>query len=92
MKTRFLLIKLGCPYCRKFLKAVQRVNFGLNAEERIQIFDNWVWEELGVQLYPVMRKFEKNGFSGYPFCYIDGIIVEPAEPKVLEKYLKGLLQ
>ena len=35
---------------------------------------------------------EKIGFDGYPFCFIDGIVVEPAEKEILKHYITKLVE
>lgn len=93
MNNRYLLVKRGCPYCLDFAKAVRIINMKLSMEKRIQIIDCWLWEEYGVKLEPIMDKFKKDGLAeGFPFCFIDGLIVEPAPTDVLKVYLTKLLE
>ncbi|MHA1329739.1 MAG: hypothetical protein ACTSR2_01555 [Candidatus Hodarchaeales archaeon] len=94
METRFLLVRRGCPVCRSFIKVISKINLRLPIEKRIRIIDCYEWEEFGVKNIPLMDKLEQEGLSeGFPFFYIDGIIVEPfpttEQIKIfLETYLK----
>jgi len=79
MMSRFLLVRKGCPFCRQFIKIVSKLNLRLPIDKRIRIIDCYEWEEFGLRNMPLMDKLEKDGLSeGFPFCYVDGIIVEPA--------------
>lgn len=88
MTLRILVIRRGCPHCREFLKVVPFINMKLKIGRRIEIFDNFEWEEFGHKKYPIIEKFEKEGFDAYPFCYIDGTIVEPAQKEILRVYFQ----
>lgn len=93
----FLLVKFGCPFCRKAMKAVQRVNMNLPIEKKVQVIDGHYWEEHGIELNPLLPKFGKIGFNAYPFMYVmdeeteDGIVIEITHPKFLNRYLTELL-
>ena len=93
MNNRYLIVEIGCPRCREFLKAVSLVNMKLPPEKKIQIVEQWAWENFGTQLFEIAEKFNQEGLSGgYPFCYIDGIIVEPTNRHLLREYLNKLLE
>ncbi len=93
MENRFLLVRSGCPHCREFLKAIRIVNLKLPLEKKIKIIDCAEWENYGIIIEPVMEKFEKDGLKeGYPLCFIDGIIIEPAPKDVLKVYVEKLLE
>lgn len=97
--ARFLLVKFKCPFCRDFEKAIKMINLKLPIERRIQIIDCMHWERYGIQLEPIMRKFEKDGLNdGYPLCFItkegieQGLILEPTTPDILKSYLNKFLE
>lgn len=66
----------------------------MSIEKRIKIVDAWELEELGIKSLPIVEKFEKDGLSeGFPFCYLEGILVENAPtPEQLEIALKNFLE
>lgn len=89
METRFLLVRRKCPYCRQMIKVINKLNLNMTIEKRIRIIDCFEWEEFGVRNIPLMDKLEKDGLSeGFPFLYLDGLIIEPA---VDEEQLKIFL-
>jgi len=90
--TRYCIVKRGCPDCLEFLKAISKVNPKLSPEKQIVIKDNFMSEEFYLQTYPIVEKFSKEGFNFYPFCYIDGIIVEPAPSQLILNTLNGILK
>jgi len=94
MMSRFLLTRKRCPFCRQFIKAVSKLNSKLPTDKKIKIIDCYEWEEFGLRNIPLMDKLEKEGLSeGFPFCYIDGSIIEPAPtPQQLKIILKNLLK
>lgn len=95
MKTRILVVRRRCPFCRAIKKVINRINLRLPIENRIVIKDAWEWEEFGLDDIPILKKLEKDGLSeGFPFLFIDGIIIEPAPTEeqskiLLENYLSG---
>ena len=94
MMSRFLLTRMGCPYCRQFIKVISKLNLRLPIDKRIKIIDCFEFEHFGLKNIPLMNKLEKDGLSeGFPFCYLDGIVVEPSPTSeqlkiFLETYLK----
>lgn len=74
------------------MKVVPFINMKLPLQNRIKIYDNFMWEEFGYKQFPIADKFNKEGFDGYPFCYIDGLIVEPAQKELLIPFFKGLFR
>ena len=64
----------------------------LPVHKRIRVIDAWQHEEFGLDNIPLLSKFEEKDFQGYPFCYLDGIIVEPAQFEILEAFLQGYLK
>ncbi|HEY0090073.1 MAG TPA: hypothetical protein VGB37_14600 [Candidatus Lokiarchaeia archaeon] len=97
--ARFLLVKFGCPYCRNFQKSIQLINLRLPIDKRIKVVDCMYWERYGVQLEPIMKKFEKDGLNeGYPLCFLtkdgieNGITLEPSSPEMLKAYLNKFLE
>ena len=83
MPTRVLLVRRGCPYCLRAIKAVLHVNKFLPDLKKIQIKDNFEWEEFGFKANPVMDRFDPKTFDGYPYIFIDGIEIEPTETNLL---------
>lgn len=90
--TRFAMVRRGCPFCLKAIKAINQVNKFLPDENRIRIFDNFEWEEFGFKAHPVMGKLDPKTFDGYPYIYIDGIEVDAGETELLAIILAKLLQ
>lgn len=77
--SRLLVIRRGCPFCHLVLKAVLYVNRHLPHDKRIDIIDNYQWEELKFNSHPVLdAMLDQESFDGYPYLYIDGIVIEPA--------------
>lgn len=74
------------------MKALSRVNPRLPPEKRVLVIDNYLAEEFNLQSYPIVRKFDKEGFEVYPYCYIDGIVVNPAPAQLVLYTLNGLLK
>lgn len=91
--TRFLLVKFKCPNCREFIKAIKLINLRLPVDRRIEIIDFFAWEDYGVELEPIMKKFKEELEEGYPICFLtkeginQGIILQPASPSILKIYL-----
>lgn len=90
--TRLALVKRGCPFCLKAIKAINYINKLLPDESRIRIVDNFEWEEFGLLSHPVINKFDPKTFDGYPYIYIDGIEVDAGETELLTIILAKLLQ
>jgi len=93
MKTRFLLVRRGCPICRMFIKEINMINLVLPPDKKIEIIDCYRWEEFGIKI-PLMEKLEKDGLSeGFPFFYIDGVVVDvPPTREQLRIILKNFLK
>lgn len=91
MKERYLLVKNGCPHCREFRKAIRLINLFLPIDAKIQEIECSSWENYGIMINPIMSKFEKHGFNGYPYCIIDGIVVEPSSPEIIKAHIKSLV-
>lgn len=92
MITRLVLVKRGCPFCLKAIKAVNQINPKLPDLKSIELKDNYEWEELGFKAHPVMDNLDPKTFDGYPYIYIDGIVVEPAETDHLIIVIGRLVQ
>jgi len=94
MKTRLLLTRKGCPFCRQMVSVINKLNLDLPLDKRIKIIDAWEWEEFGVDNLPILKKLNKDGLAeGFPFLIIDGVIIEPAPGKeqlniLLKTFLK----
>ena len=91
---RFLMVKRGCDKCRPISKIVNsKINPRLPTEKTIKIIDCYEWEEFGVRNIPLMDKLEKIGLHmGYPFLFVDGIIIEPTPlPEQMQMLLERLL-
>ena len=94
MMTRFLMTKLGCPFCLQMVKVISKINLRLQMDRRIHIIDCWEYEEFGLNKIPLIQKLHKEGLKhGYPFLYLDGCVIEPAPTNemmkiLLEEYLK----
>lgn len=89
---RLLIVKRGCKFCKEWIKAVNRVNLKLPFERRIKIIDNYQWEELGLNFYPITNRFSKETFDSYPFCYLDGISVGQANFSLAKSFLNGFFK
>ena len=95
--SRFLLVKFKCPNCREFVKAIKLINLKLPVDRRIEIIDFFAWEEYGVELEPIMRKF-KELEEGFPLCFLTkeginiGILLQPASPETLKIYLNKFFE
>lgn len=88
MESRFLLTRRGCPFCNQAIKVINRINPKLPIDKRIRIVDCANWEDFGVRDIPLMDIFDKLGLNdGYPFLYIDGIVIEPAPTQEILKTL-----
>lgn len=93
MNSRFLLVRLGCPFCRQMIKVISKLNLKLPLDKRIRIIDCFEWENFGLRSIPLMDKLEKDGLNmGFPFLFIDGIVIEPAPTSqqlklLLERFL-----
>lgn len=74
---RFALVRRGCEHCREAMRAINKVNLHLPIDKKIQIKDNFEWEEFGFKTHPVIDKLDPKTFDGYPFIYIDGVDVQP---------------
>lgn len=75
---RLLLTKRGCPYCNEAIKVINKINLKLQVGRKIQIVDLYSWEEFGLDNNPLRELFNRSNFDGYPFLYIEGILIEPA--------------
>jgi glutaredoxin len=76
---RFAVVRRGCPFCHLAKKAILYLNIRLPYNKRIEIYDNYEFEELGFTRHPfIQNMLDEKLFDGYPFIYIDGGIVEPA--------------
>jgi len=77
--NRLLVVRRGCPFCLLALKAVLYVNRYLPFDKRIEVIDNYQWEEMKINSHPVLDEMlDKELFDGYPHIFIDGTVVEPA--------------
>ncbi len=84
LPLRFIVVRRGCDFCHLAKKAVLFVNRYLAYDRRIQIFDNYEWEELGFMAHPFIQKMlDEKVFDGYPFLYIDEGVIEPAPTECL---------
>ena len=93
MKTRLLIVRKHCPYCRAMKKVISHINLRLPIENRIQIIDAWEWEQFGLDNQMILKKMNKIGLAdGFPFLYMQGVIIEPSPTTeqlkiLLETYL-----
>lgn len=80
---RFLITRRGCPFCEFAKKAVNYINLHLPYDKQIQIVDNYEYEEFGFMAHPFIEKMLDSSFDGYPYLYIDGGVIEPAQTELL---------
>lgn len=81
---RFIVVRRECPFCHLAKKAVLYVNRYLPYQKRIIVFDNYEYEELGFEAHPFIQKMlDDKVFDGYPFLYIDEVVIEPAPSECL---------
>ena len=71
------MVRQGCEHCLKAMKAIIVINRHLPEEKRIQIKDNFEFEEYGFKVHPIMDKLDPKTFTGYPYIYVDGYEIEP---------------
>jgi len=83
MITRLVMVRRGCPFCLKAIKAINQINPKLQDLKQIDVKDNFEFEEFGFKAHPVMDNLDPKTFDGYPYIYIDGVVVEPAETEPL---------
>lgn len=88
MPNRFIIKKRGCPYCTMAMKAIKNINPKLPVGKQIIVIDNYEWEEFGVDKFPVLKKFQNIGFDGYPFIYLDGIVIQPTD--IISSYERAI--
>ena len=94
MKTRMIIVRRKCPFCRDAIKVINKINLNLPLDKRIDVIDAWQWEEFGVDSLPILKKLEKDGLmEGFPLLIIDGVRIEPAPTSeqmdiLLKTYLK----
>ena len=89
----FLIIKSGCPYCREAIRVIEWINMKLPIQRRIKIFDNYYWENYGMMQHKIATKFtEEDGFSGYPFLYLSGIVVDSCQKELLKPFLEAYFE
>ncbi len=91
LHTRVLFIRRGCPFCREAVKVVEQINMRLPIHKRIIVWDNFLWEEFGINRHPLMDKFAKDGFDAYPFLFLDGAVWGEAQKLLLKASLEGYL-
>ena len=90
--TRFIITRRGCEICREWLRVIERVNLKMPLSKRVHVIDGFEWEEMRLKDNALIKKFEKEGLShGYPFCYLDGMVVEPANSILLKTFLESYL-
>jgi len=77
--NRLFLVKRGCPFCREAIPVINMVNKKLQYDKRIEIKDCWEFEEFKWDNLSLMEKLEKAGFDGYPYLYVDGVIIGNAK-------------
>lgn len=67
-----------CPFCRQMTRVINKINLNLPIGKKIQIIDCWEYEENNLDI-KLIEKLNNSGLKeGYPFLYIDGIIVDSA--------------
>lgn len=87
-QTNFAIVKRGCPACRGALKIIDPINLRLPVGKRIKIYDNYLAEEFGIEVHPICKKVSKDGFTAYPFIYLSGLVLEPAQKELLVPFLE----
>jgi len=89
---RLIAIRRGCEMCREWIGIVNRINMRLPRQKRIEIIDNYLWEELRISLYPILDRFDESLFNSYPLVYLDGRIVTDGIKEVIKPYLNGFFK
>jgi hypothetical protein len=98
--NRFIITKYMCPHCHEAMKAINFINRYLPYDKQIQQIDNLTWELWGYNSYPFINADDPSGksmiidprlFEGYPFIYVDGHVVEPAQHELLIIFLARLI-
>ena len=92
MNTRFILVRLGCQHCLKAIKAIKVLNRHLPEFKQIEVKDNFEWEEFNFKGNPVMDRLDPKEFDGYPFIWIDGVLIDPGETEPLIITIAKLLE
>lgn len=87
---RYLLIKRGCPFCRKYLGIVEKLNSRIPIEKSINVIDVTDWEDFGIL---TDARILKIPYKGTPYLFIDGVDVpnSPTTRKYIEGFLNALL-
>jgi len=73
--TRVLLIEMGCPGCKEYLRVIPKINLRLPIDKKIQIVDCFEWEQFGFKSHPIMDNFDRDDFQDYPLLYLDSILI-----------------
>ena len=76
--TSYVITMRGCTHCPFAKKAANFVNLRLPDDKQIVVKDNFEWEEFGLKGLSIMDSIPKD-FEGYPYIYIDGIVIEPVD-------------
>ncbi len=89
---RLIAVRRGCATCREWIGIVNRINMRLPYERRIEVIDNYLWEELRISLFPILDRFDESLFNSYPLVFIDGRIVTDGIKEIIKPYLKGFFK
>lgn len=80
-----LITQYDCPFCKQILGIVEEVNMYLKPKDRILIKDITMWQEHGIELNPILSKFD---WEGTPTLYLNGVVYAGLTTK---EHLKGFL-
>lgn len=92
-RSRLIVTRRGCSHCAIAMKAIVFINARLPQDKQIEVMDNFEWEEFGFDSYPIISKIlDVKTFDGYPYIYLDGIVVEPAMAVLLKITMAAILK
>ena len=92
-KFRALIVKAFCPHCRKTIMPTEMANSHLKVGSKINIVDNFEWENFGVESNPVVNKVLAKQGEGYPTLIFDGLKLHGfLSKRVIEACLDALTE
>jgi glutaredoxin len=87
--NRYLFVKQGCPFCKKYKAVREVINLDLKNDKRIQLIDVTSYSAHGIIMDSRAEAVIKSGLmTGVPMLYMDGFIVRGATS---ESFVKGWL-
>lgn len=89
---RIVFVTRGCPHCRILMEFIERINYKLPIDKRIQIVDCTLYQSYGIATNNLILLYSKH-FDGFPTLFLGNTKISGSHTRIeYETFLHDYLE